>query len=304
PAYDAEVPVVIADVFRELQIGAFTIEVSNRKILKGCMDSIGIKSAEDKATVLREIDKADKIGWAEVYKNLIAKIGSSGAQLEGLIKYIEEIHGNEERIKKWPKMYLSSGETVEGLKEIELLLSMTTDMGAGDVIRFNPAITRGLDYYTGTVYETFLNEHKNFGSICSGGRYDNLASHYTKSKLPGVGISIGATRLFEQMRQAGMVKESASSVQVLICFMDKALEADTRKIATTLRQAGIRTALYLEEAKLEKQIKYADRSGIPYVLIMGEDEKKREVAALRNLKTREQKDIPLANLGAEVKKLF
>jgi histidyl-tRNA synthetase len=197
-----------------------------------------------------------------------------------------------------------SEEAEQGLKEMELLLSMTSDMGAGDVIRFNPAITRGLDYYTGTVYETFLNEHRDFGSICSGGRYDDLASHYTKSKLPGVGISIGLTRLFDQMRHASLVKEAASTVKLLICNMDDTLQPELRKIATSLRQVGVNTQLYMEPHKLEKQIKYADRAGIPFLLVMGGDEKAKGVAALKNLKTREQKELPLASLAAELRELI
>ncbi|MBY0429200.1 MAG: ATP phosphoribosyltransferase regulatory subunit, partial [Alphaproteobacteria bacterium] len=148
--------------------------------------------------------------------------------------------------------------------------------------------TRGLDYYTGTVYETFLNDHKNFGSICSGGRYDNLASYYTKSKLPGVGISIGLTRLFDQMRHAGLANEAASSVKVLITMMDESLSSDYRRIATQLRAARINTEIYLEVDKVPKQFKYAEKAGIPFALVMGGDEKAKGVVALKNLNTREQ----------------
>ncbi len=291
PAYDAEMPVVIADIFRDLKIGAFTINVSNRKILKGYLDSIGITAADAKAQVLREIDKADKIGWGEVEKNLTA---AGHTNLGALLKLLSHDADNQTRLNELKALCGTNAEAVEGLNEIALLLSTTADMGAGDVIRFNPAITRGLDYYTGTVYETFLNEHKAFGSICSGGRYDNLASYYTKSKLPGVGISIGLTRLFDQMRHAGLVNDAPSSVKVLITMMDETLGSDYRRIATQLRAAGINTEIYLEADKLGKQIKYADKAGIPFALVMGSDEKAKGVVALKNLKTSEQiqGDVP------------
>ncbi len=297
PAYDAEMPVVIADIFRELNIGAFTINVSNRKILKGYLECVGITDADAKAQVLREIDKADKIGWGEVEKNLIA---AGHTQLNDLLYLLKVYHDNPIRFDELKNLCGNSAEALEGLREIELLLQTAADMGAGDVIRFNPAITRGLDYYTGTVYETFLNEHKNFGSICSGGRYDNLASYYTKSKLPGVGISIGLTRLFDQMRHAGLVSDAPSSVKVLITMMDEALISDYRRIATQLRASGINTEIYLEADKLGKQIKYADKAGIPFVLVMGSDEKAKGVVALKNLKTSEQVEINLQNLDKTI----
>ena len=297
PAYDAEMPVVIADIFRDLKIGAFTINVSNRKILKGYLDSVGITDADAKAQVLREIDKADKIGWDEVEKNLAT---AGHAQLGGLLSLLKADADNALRVAELKKLCGTNSEAAEGLNEIDLLLKTTADMGGGDVIRFNPAITRGLDYYTGTVYETFLNDHKNFGSICSGGRYDNLASYYTKSKLPGVGISIGLTRLFDQMRHAGLMSDAHSTVQVLITMMDENLSSDYRRIATQLRDAGINTEIYLETDKMGKQFSYAEKAGIPFALVMGSDEKTKGVVALKNLKTREQKEVPQANLVTAV----
>lgn len=299
PAHDAEVPVIIADIFRTLKIGAFTINVSNRKILKGYLESLGLSAEETKTLILREIDKADKIGWPEVEKAIMA-LGMAEAAARPLLALLSTPAGNDVRVQELKKICANAPEAQQGLQEMELLLKMTADMGAGDVIRFNPAITRGLDYYTGTVYETFLNDHPGFGSICSGGRYDNLASHYTKSKLPGVGISIGATRLFDQMRAAGLVEDAQSNVQILVTHMDENLISDYRQIAQTLRGAGINTALYLDADKLGKQIKYADRAGIPYVLVMGGDEKAKGVVALKNLKSGEQKELPLASLASAI----
>ncbi|HVY12665.1 MAG TPA: histidine--tRNA ligase, partial [Alphaproteobacteria bacterium] len=244
PAYDAEAPVVIADIFRKLQkrfnMGDFTIHVSNRKILNGLFENVYRFDDSLKSLVMREIDRADKIGWDKVKENL-EKLNAGTAI--NLIMNLERWSNDEgenyfksrHTLEMLKQMCEGSPLALEGVREIEMLLEATAYMGCETIILFNPTITRGLDYYTGTVYETFLNEHKNFGSICSGGRYDNLASHYTKSKLPGVGISIGATRLFEQMRQAGLVKEVPSTVRVLICRMDDALQPNLRKIANDLR---------------------------------------------------------------------
>ncbi len=296
PAYDAEAPVVIADIFRELSLGAFTIHVSNRKILKGYLEKLGADE-NTKTLALREIDKAAKTGWDSAEKNILAlglPAGPARALL-GVLKIRDA--DNDVLARELQKLCAGNALAEEGLREISLLLRMTADMGADGVIRFNPAITRGLDYYTGTVYETFLAGHEGFGSVCSGGRYDNLASHYTKSRLPGVGISIGATRLFDQMRQAGLVQEAASPTKILVCRMEPDLEAETRKLATSLRAAGLNTALYLEDDKLGRQIKYADRSGIPHILVLGRREKEAGIAALKNLKTGAQKELPLEGLG-------
>jgi histidyl-tRNA synthetase len=160
----------------------------------------------------------------------------------------------------------------------------------------NFSIARGLDYYTGTVYETTLDEHPEIGSICSGGRYDNLAGQYTKSKLPGVGISIGLTRLFWQLREAGLLKSARGSVDVLVTQMDVALLPEYLSLAQALRNAGVRTEVALERGKLGKQLKYADRAGIRYALVLGEDELARGVVALKDLAAGEQSEVPRADL--------
>lgn len=166
--------------------------------------------------------------------------------------------------------------------------------------RLNLAIARGLDYYTGTVYETFVDAQAGFGSVCSGGRYDNLASLYTKSKLPGVGISIGATRLFELLRTTGWVErqmaQRGSTVRVLVTQIDDTLRHDYLQLATLLRQAGINTDVYLEPAKLEKQLRYADRASIGCALIMGEAEKADGKVTVKFLQQQQQETVPIAEL--------
>jgi len=160
----------------------------------------------------------------------------------------------------------------------------------------NFSIARGLDYYTGTVYETTLNNHPEIGSVCSGGRYENLASHYSKSKLPGVGISIGVTRLFWQLREAGLIGLADSTVQVLITQMDETLMPLYLELASTLRSAGINTELHLEPAKLGKQLKYASKSGIHFAVIAGSDELAKNVVMVKDLRKEEQFEVPRNDL--------
>jgi histidyl-tRNA synthetase len=164
----------------------------------------------------------------------------------------------------------------------------------------NFSIARGLDYYTGTVYETTLDDYPQIGSICSGGRYDNLAGHYSKSKLPGVGISIGATRLFYQLREAGILKAADSSVQVLVALMDDARLGESLHIAAELRQAGLNTEVQLEAKKLAKQFQYADRAGIRFVVLVGEDEAARGVATVKDLASATQFEAPRAGIAAAI----
>jgi histidyl-tRNA synthetase len=185
----------------------------------------------------------------------------------------------------------------QGRAELREVLDMVAMLGVPEsAFALNFSIARGLDYYTGTVYETTLNEHPEIGSICSGGRYDNLAGQYTRSKLPGVGISIVLTRLFWQLREAGLLKGARGTVDVLVTQMDAALLPECLSLAQALRDAGIRTEAALEGGKLGKQLKYADRAGIRYALVLGEDERTRSVVALKDLASGEQSEVPRAEL--------
>src|SRR5690348_8822357 len=184
-----------------------------------------------------------------------------------------------------------------GRAELREVLDTVAMLGVPEsAFALNFSIARGLDYYTGTVYETTLNDHPEIGSICSGGRYDNLAGQYTKSKLPGVGISIGLTRLFWQLREAGLLKNARGTVDVLVTQMDAALLPQYLSLAQDLREAGVRTEVALEGGKLGKQLKYADRAGIRYALVLGEDELARGVVALKDLASGEQGEVSRVEL--------
>jgi histidyl-tRNA synthetase len=187
----------------------------------------------------------------------------------------------------------------QGIDEMASVLDMLKAQGIPESdIALNFSIARGLDYYTGTVYETTLNDHPEIGSICPGGRYENLASHYTKSKLPGVGISIGLTRLFYQLQEAGLVKSADSSVEALVGLMNDAQLPETLAIATELRHAGVNVEAQLEPRKLQKQFQYADKAGIRYVLLAGDDEAARGVVTVKDLRRQEQFELPRAQLAA------
>ncbi len=302
--YDAEIPAIIHHVFTELAFGGFTINVNNRKILLGLLDGLGVDDAEKRGLVLREIDKLDKIGRDKVRDNLTA-LGMVETAADTVLTLIDAKGGNAETLAALGALGIGNETFRQGLAELTTVIDgLRAFQVPDDAVRINLAIARGLDYYTGTVYETFLNYHPGIGSVCSGGRYDNLASHYTKSKLPGVGISIGATRLFYQLMEAGLIKDGAATAQLLVTQLDPALSADYFRLASELRAGGINTEIQLDGGKIAKQMKYADRAGIPLVLLMGSDEKARGTATLKHLVRGEQVEVPLAELAAKARELL
>ncbi|CAO3449094.1 histidine--tRNA ligase [Azospirillum largimobile] len=304
--YDAEMPAVIYHVFRELDFGGFTINVNNRKILLGLLDGLGLSDAETRVLVLREFDKLDKIGRDKVRANLTGEaLNVPGGVADKLLSLIAEDKSNDETLAALRALGIENETFLKGVDELTTVIEGLKAFQVPEgYVRINLAIARGLDYYTGTVYETFLNDHKGIGSVCSGGRYDNLASHYTKSTLPGVGISIGATRLFYQLMDAGLIKESGATAEVLVTQMDAALGPDYFRMAAELRAAGLNTEIQLEGGKIAKQMKYADKAGIPVVVLMGSDEKARGTATVKHLVKGEQVEVPLNELAERVKALL
>jgi histidyl-tRNA synthetase len=186
----------------------------------------------------------------------------------------------------------------QGIAELREVLELVRALGVpGKNYAINLSIARGLDYYTGTVYETTLDDHPGIGSICSGGRYDNLAGNYTKSHLPGVGISIGVTRLFFQLREAGLIRDAESSVQALVALLDETRLADSVELGRLLRAAGINTEVQLEGRKLAKQFQYADRAGIRFVVLVGEDEAARGTVTVKDLRREQQYEVARSDLA-------
>ena len=311
--YDAELPAVIYSVFRDLAIGPFTIWLNNRKLMRGFLGVLGCVDPEQQALALREIDKIDKVGAAKVAEALGA--GSHGfadanaiAEVIRFVGFRSKSHAEAvaelERLAKSNAYLVDSGEATEsvrllseGANELREVLELIRAFGVPEThYAMNLSIARGLDYYTGTVYETTLNEHPQIGSICSGGRYDNLAANYTKSHLPGVGISIGATRLFWQLREAKLLGGADSTVKVLVTQMDEAQLPAYIELAALLRNAGIATEVVMEAGKLGKQFKYADRAGIRFVVVLGPDEIAKGVVTVKDMRKQDQFEVPRAEL--------
>lgn len=289
---DAEIVSVINSVFKKLDFGAFTIMINNRKVLNGFFESVGVT---DKTEVMRIIDKIDKIGRENVAEELI-KTGLSETNVEKILDFITIEGSAVEVVEKLKSLTMDNEEFKTGVTELE---EVTKYIKAYNVeessFAINLKIARGLDYYTGTVYETVLNDYPQLGSICSGGRYDNLASNYTKQSLPGVGISIGLSRLFYQLSAAGILKEADTSTtsKILLVPMDGTLEY-TLKSASLLREAGINTEVYLNSGKMGKKFAYADKLGIKFVSVIGEDEIARNVLSIKDMKSGEQKDYSIS----------
>jgi len=298
--HDAEIPAVIASVFEGLAIGEFTIQFNHRKLLRGFFEGQGIGEGERQAAVLREIDKLDKRGEAAVRETLIGEGFVLAPEIADTLLAFSRVRAIGHDAAQAALDALGAGTPMfeEGRNELREVLRQLRALGVADNrFALNLSIARGLDYYTGIVYETTLDANPEIGSICSGGRYENLASHYTKSKLPGVGISIGLTRLFWQLCEAGLIASAESSVDALVSLMDDDGLEVALSLSQKLRAAGLNVETQLEPRKLAKQMQYADRAGIRFVVIRGEDEAARGVIAVKDLRRGEQFEVAEAELA-------
>ncbi|GAB2612275.1 histidine--tRNA ligase [Novilysobacter erysipheiresistens] len=298
--FDAEIPAVVHAVFSELAIGKFTIQLNNRKLLRGFFEAQGVADGELQARVLREVDKLDKRGADHVRDTLTGEgFGLDATAVAAIMAFVEvRSTSHADALAQLEGLGEGNESLRDGVAELREVLELVRALGVPEAdYALNFSIARGLDYYTGTVYETTLDEYPQIGSICSGGRYDDLASHYSKSKLPGVGISIGLTRLFWQLREAGLVDTGASTVQVLVTQMDAAHLPHCLAIASELRQAGLNTEVVMESSKLAKQFKYADRAGIRFVVVLGEDEIGKGTVTVKDLRRADQFEVARAELA-------
>jgi histidyl-tRNA synthetase len=302
--YDAEVLAVIHAVFAELRIGEFSVQLNNRKLLRGFFESQGVADGEQQLAVLREVDKIDKRG-ADYVRDTLTGEGFN-LPADRVAKILEFIavrsSGHADALAQLDALLADPAATEmlrNGVAELREVIELVHGLGVPEsAYCLNFSIARGLDYYTGTVYETQLTAHPEIGSICSGGRYEDLASHYTKSKLPGVGISIGLTRLFWQLREAGLIAGIAeSSVHAMVALMDEAAMDQSLDIARRLRAGGINTEVQLEPKKIGKQFQYAAKAGIRFVVLAGEDEIKRGVVAVKDLVREQQFEVARAELA-------
>ena len=285
---DAEMPSVIYNVFKELGFDDFTIKINNRKLLNGLFQSINQK--ENSVEILRIIDKIEKIGKEKVIQEL-KELNVEETAIEKIIGFIEISGTTEQKIEKLKNLGIENETFKEGLDELTQIVKYIGVFGVPEKnFEVDLTIARGLDYYTGTVYETFLNKYRELGSICSGGRYENLAEYYTDKKLPGVGISIGLTRLFYKLNELRLIEAKQKSIsKVLVIPMIDDLEVPI-KVATSLREKGINTEIFLNDKKLKAKMKYADKLKIPYVIVIGEDEVKSGKFKIRNMETGEEKE--------------
>ncbi len=300
---DALMPAIIIQIFEKLKIGDFVVRINNRKILTGFFEHMGI-TAEKIKEVLAIVDDLEKVGAEKVLSNLLsAKIEKNAAQK---ILEFTKISGANEKIFEQLRKVSAGGRFAEGVRELREVVDALKAMGISENrCRIDLSIARGLDYYTGTVYETTLLDDRISGSICSGGRFDDLAEIFTGKKLPGVGISIGLTRLLSQLFEAGILKPDRSSpTQVLVIAADEKYLPQALELGTQIRAMGRATENYLEGKKLDKQFSYADKLGIPVCVVLGESEMKNGTVQVKNMKLKKQEEVKVGMLEKALKTIF
>lgn len=291
-AYDAEIPRVIYSIFSQLDFGKFTIRVSNRKILSGLIKHLELSSSS--VEVMRVIDKVDKISRTEFIAEL-KKLGMNTDQIDLLNQYVFAEGDSDSILATLRAAKIDSLELQQGIEELESVVSLMRNMGIPDnYFRIDLMIARGLDYYTGTIYETTLDDYPRLGSVCSGGRYDDLASHYINKKLPGVGVSIGLTRLFSQLVEQDIVKPQKKSIaEVLIVPLTDDQFKSALNLASCLRNSGILVDTFLTSTTIKKKFKYANKIGIQQVIVIGADEASRGTFTLQNMISGEKRELTL-----------
>ncbi len=286
---EAEIPSIIYRTFSQLGLKRFQIRVNNRKILNGFYSMVGL--ADKSQDVMRTVDKLDKIGAEKVKTLLMEDIGVAEDVAHQVLDFIA-IGGSNQEVLAALEGYQGKDELFDtGLEELSTVVRYLSAFGVPEEnFAVDLTIARGLDYYTGTVYETTMLDHPEIGSVCSGGRYDNLAEYYTDKQLPGVGISIGLTRLFYVLGEQGMLNPDlpTAAADVLVIPMGEEQQGYAIATATALRKAGIRTQLYAEKKKFKARITYASKMGIPYAMFLGETEEQDKVVALKDLNKGEQ----------------
>ena len=284
---DAEIPSIIYTIFKKLNFGKFVIKINNRKILNGLFDELEI--ADKMKDILIVIDKLEKIGMDSV-KAELKELGLTAGKIEKIEGFLNISGNNDEKLQKLKDLNFESEIFKSGLEELEEVVKYVRLFNIEEeYFKIDLTIARGLDYYTGTVYETNLVGYESIGSVCSGGRYENLAGYYTKKDLPGVGISIGLTRLFYNLKELGLLGENSqkSISKVDIVTMGVGLEKAI-DIANALRDNGINTEIYKEDAKTKNKFSYANGLEIPYMIIIGEDEVSQGKYTIKNMTTGEQ----------------
>ena len=285
---EAEMPAIICDVFRRLGIERFVIRMNNRKVLNGLFQALGI--GERAPAVMTAVDKLEKLGREKTAALLTDDLGLAPETAGRLL----EILTAPDPLGTLAPLAEGCPALAEGLAELKTVTGLLPGLGVpGDKWKIDLTIARGLDYYTGTVYETTLTDHPEVGSVCSGGRYDDLAGYYTDRKLPGVGVSIGVTRLFYILQEQGLLNDEllTAPCRALVIPMGDELMEPAVRCATALRAAGVSAQVYTEKKKLRAKFTYADRLGVPFAVIIGEDEAAAGLVSLKDLTTGEQTSL-------------
>ena len=295
--YDAEIPVIIHRIFTELKIGDFTIHLNNRKILSGLLQHAGISDPQQTLQAIHIMDDLEKTGHDAVIQRLSA-LGMKTASMNQLIDVFKPGIITETALGSLKNM-VKNALFQEGIAELQEVMAAIYAFGIPQKQAvMDLRIARGLDYYTGTVYETRLVHHPEIGSICSGGRYDDLTASFSRRKFPGVGISIGLSRLFAQLLDNGLWSIDAQSItKVLVTIVNRHYLADCLQLTADLRAHGINTEIYLESRKLQKQLSYAAKKGIPFALITGDDELTQGKVALKDLRNKTQELVAISELA-------
>lgn len=298
---EAEIPAIIYKVFRGFGLSRFQIRVNNRKILNGFYALLGL--SERSGDIMRTVDKLDKIGAEKVKAILLDECGLTENQAEEILKFIA-IQGSNAQVLSALEGYTGKNELFDqGLEELKAVTSNLSAFGVPEEnFAVDLTIARGLDYYTGTVYETTLLDHPEIGSVCSGGRYDNLAGYYIDKQLPGVGISIGLTRLFYVLDEQGLLNPELPSAPADALVLPMTADpAPAIALAETLRSGGIRVQLYGEQKKFKQKMAYANKLEVPFAVLLGEDEIAEGMCSVKNMKTGEQVKLTPAEAAVYIK---
>ncbi len=301
---EAEIPSVIYSVFREMAIGEFRIRINNRKVLKGILRHYGVADAAA-APILRALDKIEK----EERASILAELERNGLPAKSALELCDVVgtrRETDEALALLGELAYPNETYVQGVQELAKIVEAIRQFGVPDsAFAIDLSVVRGLDYYTGTIYETTLAAHPDIGSICSGGRYDDLASYFTATRLPGVGISIGLSRLFARLKEANLLRPlERTPAEVLVTVLDAGSVGRYLAIAAQLRGAGFNTEVYLERAKIGKQFEYANRKGFRAAVTAGPDEFGRGTVRLKDLRKQSESEVPLAELAARVRNLL
>ena len=306
-AADIETTLVIHDLMRAIGFDGFTMRVNNRIVLTGLLERLGITDKTASVLVLRALDKLAKIGPDKVVEEMNATAGIESEPARQIVKLSEITGTTDDVLRQLDAMVEGSATGQEGAAKLKQLVDAAAAAGvASERLKIDLSIARGLDYYTGTVFETFLDALPGIGSVCSGGRYDNLAALFTKQELPGIGASLGLDRLLAAMEELGMVEKVATPAPVFIPYFDASRLHDYLKLATALRAAGIGVEVFPEPKKLGQQLKYADRRGFRLAIVAGENEFAAGTCQLKDLQRQAQQTVSLTSdcgeLIAEIRK--